>query len=333
MSDSDLQPVSVERDGRILTGTAGVSADQLADTMSRFDAAESDDAPAPVEASPTPPAAPHPEKRTRGQARYAELRAKSEAAEKDAADWKQKYESLERQRQTAQPAPVSTPAPAQHTVSRPADPAPSARSAKIDYPESLKTFETFLTANPGLDPSSAYDAWRDAREDHRDAIRQAQYDARIRDGIDADRINQARHGTANALVERGRKAYPDFDAARNAVAHIQFPQVLLDRIINLDGGEHVVYQLAKNPELAARLASSRDGLEVGLALAKLVPAAAGVGPASPAPTGLSSAPPPYQPVGGGSKTTIPSSGQLVKGFDFDASGYREKRKAERGGRR
>ena len=68
-----------------------------------------------------------------------------------------------------------------------------------------------------------------------------------------------------------------------------------------------------------------DQFTFGVTIAGLVPTARAAAPAWTPP------PPPYAPVGASSPTTpTPSSELAKKGFDYDASGYRAKRAAERG---
>jgi hypothetical protein len=107
---------------------------------------------------------------------------------------------------------------------------------------------------------------------------------------------------------------PTEDQAKRRVAFIyQHPQ-----------SEHLQYAISKDGALATRLAAM-DDIGFGLEMAKIAaPAAAPRRAAAPPP------PAPYQPVNGNSGTTVTASSELAgKGFDFDASGYREKRAAER----
>jgi hypothetical protein len=75
-----------------------------------------------------------------------------------------------------------------------------------------------------------------------------------------------------------------------------------------------------------------DPFTFALEVAKLAPNGSVATPASTAASGSVPPPAPYQPVGSGSTTTALPSAELARkgGYDFDKSGYREKRAAERG---
>jgi hypothetical protein len=167
---------------------------------------------------------------------------------------------------------------------------------------------------------------------------------RTRDSIDSDRARDTFHSHIERSWVRGRSAYADFDAVRTngPGANVAMPAAAVKAIYELPNTEHVQYAIMRDGALAQKLSgiamrAARGDLgaayEFGAALANVAPD----GPAaSSASTGSPSSvmpPAPIQPVGSGSKTTTPSSAELVKGFDFDASGYRERRAAERGGRR
>jgi hypothetical protein len=89
--------------------------------------------------------------------------------------------------------------------------------------------------------------------------------------------------------------------------------------------EHLQYAIMKDGALAQSLQRMSD-LEFGMAIARLAPNGA-----TPAPSRQAAAPAPYQPVGSGSPTVSASSAELAArgGSDYDRSGYREKRAAER----
>jgi hypothetical protein len=101
-------------------------------------------------------------------------------------------------------------------------------------------------------------------------------------------------------------------------------------IASLPNAEHIEYAIAKDADLARRLAKATD-VEFGMIVSQLAPASAVASPASTARTESPTVPKPYQPVGSGSSTTvIPSSALTQKaGHDFDKSGYREQRAKER----
>ncbi len=312
MSEADLTPVSVESsDGRVLTGV-GTTTEALTEVMERH----------------APPAAPAtaPPKEPKGRARFDALTAEREAektartaAETERDALKQRLEALEK---------------APPTAAVPAAPAePVAAPEKFTFP----TYETYLVSNP----NATWDDWNDAKIDaHSDwKIAKLDLDGRVRSTLDAERASRAVGETISAVDERGRKAYPDFEAVRtngpgssinlgptpaHAAARVQ-------AILKLSNSEHVQYAIGKDAALAHRLAAMTD-VEFGIALASLAPASAAASPASTAQAGSVTPPPPYQPVGSGSKTTVPPSAELIPkaGYDFDKSGYREKRAAERG---
>lgn len=134
--------------------------------------------------------------------------------------------------------------------------------------------------------------------------------------------------------DRGRKAYPDFDTllkgpagsialgrtAEEAIERVEF-------IARHPQSEHIQYAILKDQALATRLRDS-DPYTFGVLVAGLIPATTPTKPAAPAWT---PPPPPHPTVGASSPTVTKPSAELAKkGYDFDASGYREKRAAERG---
>ena len=158
-------------------------------------------------------------------------------------------------------------------------------------------------------------------------------DARIRHGIEADRTTRSHTDRVSGIIARGRETFQDFDAVLQAPHMLrEWPADKLAAIAGLDAPEQIQYALGKDPDLAERLRQASP-VQFGLELAKLITPQAAASPASSV-VGSPVVPAPYQPVGSGSKTTaIPSSELTKAGFDFDKSGYREKRAAERGIRR
>lgn len=335
MSDTDLQPVSVEQDGRVLTGV-GVSVEQLEETMARHAPPESS-APASPEVTPASGAAAAPAAevgadvpKTKGRARYSELTAERDAAKREREEAQRERDAIKaeldalRTRAVSSPAPAPSASPATAAVSA-AAPAPSEKFTYPSYTEAVAT-------NPTLD----FDQWDRARFEafqqwHTDRLN---LDARISSSIEAMQASRQAADRLASIRARGKAAYSDFDAVLQQSSHVQqmnWPLPKLQAIFELDAPEHVQYALAKDPALAERLRTEPNIVKFGMEIAKLIPAAPGAAPASPVSAGSVVAPAPYQPVGSGSKTTVIPSAELAKkGFDFDASGYRERRAAERG---
>ena len=320
---TDYTPVSVEdAHGRILTGI-GVTAEELQETVD--DRAEPstpvDPPPAPVDTS----AAPVPDiKPTRGAKRIDQLTGEREAekraretAERERDDLKARiaaFESrqTETQRQPSPQAPVAA-----VTATRPK---PSEDAIGTTYP-SYSDFVEDLA---------------DWKAEQRLAGSQTDIDARIRQSIEADRASRTLVEQLAASTAKARQVYSDFDAVLTSpIAHaaIWSPEKLQAIAQHPESGA-LRYHLAKQPDLAWRLAQETNPVLFGMGLAQVIPAPAVASPASTAGAALSLAPPPYQPVAAGSKTTVTPSADLAsKGHDFDKSGYREKRAAERGIRR
>ncbi len=326
MSESDLTQVSAEQDGRVLTGV-GASVEDLQKTMERH-------AEEPPAAKPEPTngnGAEPPE--LRGRKRYSHLNAEREA-EKTRADAAEK-ERDELRAKLAQPAVVAEVASTAPVVA-PAGTAAVPAAPTTDEPKRTKPKEDEV--------GTKYQSYADFAEDLADwkieqwASKQ-DVDARVRSAIAADRAHQALDHHVGEMRSRAKQIYPDFNEvlAKGPGSDVDLgptPEKAIERmefVLRLATPEHILYALAKDAAETARLAQLSD-VEFGLALAKFSPADTTV--ASPASTGARSvvAPPPYQPVGGGSKTTVlPSSALPSKaGYDFDKSGYREKRAQERG---
>jgi len=336
MSDSNQTAVSVEsEDGRILTGV-GVTPDALERTMERH-APEPPAGSAPAEASgaATLPSAESESQadrdaagrfQPRGRQRYSALTAERDAAAQRATAAEKERDELRQRLEAASRAPAA-PTPA-------APPASAAPPEKFTFPD----YYTYLSTHPDV----SYEDWTEAKVDaltdwKLQRSTPLDIDARIRQSIEADRASRSLADRLAQSDVRGRQAYPDFDAVL-ASPHVQAPNWPLDKlraIAALDELEHVRYALAKDPALAESLRTEPDPVQFGIRLARVLSAVPSV--ASPASTGPRAVPPPLpmQPVGTGTRTTVLPSAALVQkaGFDFDKSGYREKRAAERGVRR
>jgi hypothetical protein len=335
--DASLEPVSVESNGRILSGV-GVSEDSLLDTMEAREPAPVEKAepekppvgePAPAPAATETPAQAAERARddsgkftgqTRGQKRFDQLTREREEAAKRASDAEQRAKDLEARLQAMeqaqrQPAPQERPQPPQAKPQTPTAPKIAEFIAQIGT--QYQTYE------------DALEAYTDAR----DVFRQQEFDARIRQSIEADRASRDFRTHVSTVFEQGRKSFPDFDAVV-ARSRVVFPDAIRYRIAQAPNADALMYALCKDDTLAARIAQMRDPVQIGWELARVVPPAAVASPASTVPA-VSTAPAPYQPVGSGSKTTQPSLDELAMngGDDYDKSGYRERRRAERLARR
>ena len=197
-------------------------------------------------------------------------------------------------------------------------------------PAALKTFDAYTATIPDAD----YEEWRDARNLWLYQQQQpTDIDAKIRSSIEADRASRTQAEHVTQAVTRGRTAYQDFDAVLHA-PHMtvnNWPSDKIQAIAALEEPEHIQYALGKDPALAEKLRTASP-VQFGMELAKLIPAPAVARLASTAGAGPVTPPPPFQPVGAGSKTTAPPLADLTKkaGFDYDKSGYRERRAAELG---
>lgn len=335
---TNYDPVSVEdANGRILTGV-GVTKASLEDAIDASSSSSDPDPEPPPAAAPVTPTT-DPPKRTHGQKRFAQLTAEREeesrqrqAVERERDDLRTKLAAAEL-RVTPSPAP---PARVEEPPKTAATPTPATRTKPTEDEVGTK----YATYGDYVEDLSDWKAEQ--------RIAKLDLDAQIRTGydrIEADRASRTVADHNAAVIQRGRAAYPDFDAAMSTSAVAQslnwgffdeaqtMPRIQL--IVMHPQSEHVRYGLAKHPEKALALAVEKDVGKFLEGLNQFVPGAAVALPASTGRPGMSIAPPPYQPVAAGSKTTVTPSAELVQkgGFDFDKSGYRERRAAERGIRR
>jgi hypothetical protein len=325
MSEPTTAPdaqVSTEIDGRILTGVGGPP-EALDALTERYETPADEAAPSgtavaqPAEGAP--PASPEP-KRSRGQQRFADLtrdrdaaKARAEAAEKRAAE-------LEARAHQPTPTPQQAAPPAQ-----PATPAPTRPKPSVDHVGT--TYQTYEDFTEDL---------ADWKTEQRLA---SDLDTRIGARISAERAAQDFFSTVERSRATAKQLYPDFESllASGPGALVPLgptPQEAMQRatyVIQHPQSAHLQYAILRDGDLAKRL-QQMDPISFGLALAQLAPSGSGASLASPARTGPVTPPAPYQPVGSGSSTTVPSSADLVakSGYDFDKSGYRERRAAERG---
>lgn len=354
MADSatNLEPVSVEQDGRILTGVE-VTPESLSATMQARVKAETpapEPTPAPSESAepePEPDDDPAPEpaavdtrarnadgtfaKPTRGQKRFDELTRQREDAKREAQAERSRREALERELASLRAGGGQTEAHARQQDTGGATATTVATAAgTVAYPAHLRAFDAFLAVNP----NSQYEDWLEARGEFRlsqrlQALEQT-FESRVSARIDAERATRAVQDRVALSQARGRDRYPDFDAVLAAATAVQFSPLHLQAIIDADDSDSLQYHLAKDQALAEQVASEHDPIRLGRLLAQV--AARAVAPAaSTARTGGSTqAPAPYQPVGSSARTTMPSHQDLAAkhGDDYDASGWRERRRAD-----
>jgi hypothetical protein len=169
-------------------------------------------------------------------------------------------------------------------------------------------------------------------EQERAAI-QADFDSRIRAGIEADRAERGFFETVNKTFTTAKERYPDFEAVRanGPGAQVNFSGERLQWILSQPEAPDILYAISKDGVLAHRLATIPD-MEFGVAVSRLASQSA----ASPVSASVgSSVPAPYSPVGSSSRTASVPLSDLPKkaGYDFDSSGYREKRARELGRKR
>lgn len=300
------ETVTVERpDGRSLSGS-GISEESLTAVVDRGQSAGE---PAPEAA---PPAA---EKEPKGRARYSKLTAEREAAlsqaqaaEALASELKNRLALLEaREAERAQQAqkPDSAPTPPQ-----PTRPKPVVAEIGAKYPD----YESFV------------EDLADWKTEQREVKLKQEFDARFEQRIEAERASVRQREASQSVLDRGRAAYPDFDAVVQSCP-VQFPDGMLQSIAKMPNAEYIEYLLGKDPDWAAEVAACPDGLSLGLKLAERVPPAGRVSPASrPAVVRTSQAPPPYEPVAGGSPTSAPPLADLADKGDFEA--YKARRASE-----
>jgi hypothetical protein len=306
VAETALDPhetVSIEDGkGRILSGS-GVPEDQLAEGLR---------VPAPaLEGQPE-----NDPKPSRTQKRITQLTSKADQAEAARLAAEQKNQELSTRLALLEQRELerSLPAPENPPVSQ-GRPKPQVAEVGTKYPD----YESYV------------EALADWKAEQREAKLREDFDARFEQRLEAERASRTQKTVMDQVVARGEAAYPDFRAVVGA-STVDFPLDMLKAIVSLPHAEHVEYALAKDPDLAQRIAQIPDGLTLGLELAKLMPSGARVTPASQPPgVRISQAPPPVEPVGAGSRTASPSLADLADSGNFAA--YKAARAAQMGGTR
>lgn len=322
MSDTDTV-TSVEQDGRTLSGV-GADAATLEAVMERH--APEPVAPeavsrgtAAVEGASPPVPAPDADKPTRGQKRFAELTAEREAARAEAAAMKAERETLARELSELKARPAAqTPEPSQ-----PKAPAPSQPVAADDPNDPRPTEADFETYGEFTEKLARW-AYRQAKRDEAAEDHAAQTKARE---TAAQRDFETRVST---WVGR-RDAYLAANPLRTATLTAFLDTVLSgtpigDALMYSEHGPSLADHLADHPDERARIEGLSPASAI-LALGRIEASFSTPSAPKPAPK---PPPAPYSPVNGNGPTSATPSSELAsKGYDFDKSGYREKRAAER----
>jgi len=238
-------------------------------------------------------------KQTRGEKRFAELTREREDANRRA-------EAAERERDELR-AKINPPPTEKIEAAKPAvaetRPKPQESDIGVKY-QSLSDYFEDLS---------------DWKSEQRETKLRAEFDARLKNGIEADRASRNRASTFEQAITRGRAAYTDFDATLDTAKNVLIPPMQQDAIMRVAKPEDIMYALAKDHAKLTAFVSITDPIQLGMDFAKLIPVAEAVAlPAStPAPVRTTNAPAPLQPVGAGSRTARPSLNELANS-NYDA---------------
>jgi hypothetical protein len=335
-----LDVASHEQDGRVLSGV-NTDRSALKAVMDRHTRKEAQvavpeptaDQPAESSEPETPQAsAPAPEpKPLKGRARFSQLEherdeaakraqdvaAQAEAVQRERDELKARLEALEQAQRSPEPPAPKEPTPAAQpkpaTESTATRPMPTEDEIGTKY----QTYGEFVADLSKWNLEQAM-----AQLDPRPLVQQA---------LAQERQQQERVRLIEGAKERGKAVYPDYQAmvveGRGPGAQVNIPMDRVDAIVLHPQSEHLQYAIAKDAALAQRLAACSP-LDFGVILSSLLPAGAASAASTPARV---TPPPPYQPLTGGSRTTPPPLTDVVQkaGFDFDKSGYRERRHGSR----
>jgi len=338
-----LEVASHEQDGRVLSGVnadpAALKAIMDRHTRKEAQVAVQESEPAAdgaVKATPesaAPPAAPVPDtKPPKGRARFSQLEHERDEAAQRAQQAAEHAEAVQRERdalkarlealEQAPPRAPQPPAPPQATTPPPPPslaqpPATRPMPSEDDIGTKYQTYGEFVADVSKWNLEQAF-----AQMNPQTLVQQA---------LAEERQKAARRQMIDGAQTRGKASYPDYQAlvveGRGPGAQVNLPMDRVDAILAHPKSEHVQYAIAKDAALAQQLASCSP-LDFGVILSSLLPAGAASAASTPASV---TPPPPYQPLTGGSRTTpIPLNDVVQKaGFDFDASGYRERRRGRR----
>lgn len=323
--------VSHSQDGRTLSGV-GVEAERLEAVMERH-APEPAKSALGTEAAPASDGQAAAPAQTRGRQRFSDLTRERDAARDETAKERTQRETLEREVTDlrAKLAQASTPqqaAQAQQQLTQ-AEQRQAQQPQRFAFPK----YEEFI-AQPGNE-SVDYDSYLDIKADARDQWRESQRPIQsvVQQALEADRSQRSFMDSVQQAHTKGRAAYKDFDAVLQSGPGASIPLSLdtqanlarLRYVVNHPQTEHIQYAIMKDAALAQALQAASD-IDFGIRIASLVPAPQAQRQASAPSTSYV-----FDPVGSGSQTTTPKSSEVIKGtFDYDKSGYRERRAAERG---
>jgi hypothetical protein len=270
---------------------------------------------------------------TRGRARFSELAQQRKDAEARAAAAEKERDELKARLAQPSPAPAAQTPPAhQAQPEAPAQPAwtPPATRPEPSEDEIGEKYTTYAA----FTKDQALWVWEQARAKEKAQEQQEKQQQQQRDWATS---------YTSALAD-AKMRYPDYDTqvaqvdAQFAAQQVVIPQVLLDAIVSSPRGPDVSYYLATHQDEYRALIQEAWGVNHPQSIALVRRVLEAKLPAVPKPNGhaqpaaISQAPAPFAPVGTGSKTTVPTSAELAdKGtMDYDKSGFRERRAAERG---
>ncbi len=249
----------------------------------------------------------------RGKKRFEKLtyerdqeKARADAAEAKARDLEAKLK--------APVVPSSTPhAPTPSATEQPTRPKPTEAEIGVKY-QSLSDYIEDLS---------------DWKLEQREAKLRADFDARLDQRIEADRTSRTRATVVNDVFTRGRAQFSDFDAVLKTADHITFTPQQRDAMLAMPNPEHVMYALAKDHAKLTQILAIQNPVQLGVALAQLIPHTEAVAPLASTPVSVrtTNAPAPPQPVGAGSRTAQPSLNELANAGNYEA--YKARRDAER----
>jgi hypothetical protein len=302
--------------GRTLSGM-GADVEQLAETMERHAPPEKKEPEAVTPPATTEPPAEPAQPVSRGRQRFSDLTKERDEAKAAAEAAKAERETLARERDELRqrleaaartPEPPKEPEKKEPTYTRP-------EPTEDEIGTKYKTYAEF-----------ARDLSKWVYEQEQAAAPQS-IEQQIREVLAREREHAVMEQAWTTSQDRGRKAYPDFDALLDGPAG-KFPLAntkdeALDRVAFIfthPQSEHIQYAIMKDPALAQRVRDS-DAFTFGAIIAGLVPKEQPKSTWTPPP-------PPHPSVGASTPTTSTPSSEAAKKGNFDE--YRNKRAAERG---
>ncbi len=265
----------------------------------------------PIEAAVETPQGEAAPKQTRGQKRFAELTREREDANRRAEAAEARIKELE-----AKPAAQAQSATQPREDVRPAAAVTPAVRAK---PTTAEIGTKYATYDDYVEDLSAWGTERVRAE------LRTEFDARLKETIEADRASRGLQSHVQNVFEQGRKTYQDFDAviAKNPRP---IPPLHQTAILSAPNPEQLMYALAQDDAKLQEIITIGDPIRLGFALAAIAPAKPVALPASTAPAvRTTNAPAPPQPVGAGTRTAKKTLQEYAADGDMD--GYRAARAA------